>query len=72
MTNKKEEQLFLFNQGTYYHAYNFMGCHPENGGAWFRVWAPNAVAISVVGDTIQTFSLYEYSTTSIKFVYSSA
>ena len=24
--------------------------HKENGGAWFRVWAPNAKAISVVGD----------------------
>ena len=54
MTNKKEEQLFLFNQGTYYHAYELLGCHMEekNGktGAYFRVWAPNAKKVNLVGD----------------------
>ncbi len=47
---EKSQEIYLFHQGTYYHAYNLLGCHPENGGAWFRVWAPNANAISVVGD----------------------
>ena len=47
---EKSKEIFLFHQGTYYHAYNLLGCHPENGGAWFRVWAPNAKEISVVGD----------------------
>ena len=54
MTNKKEEQLFLFNQGTYYHAYELLGCHMEEKkgktGAYFRVWAPNAKKVSLVGD----------------------
>ncbi len=47
---EKSKEIYLFHQGTYYHSYNLLGCHPENGGAWFRVWAPNAKAISVVGD----------------------
>ena len=51
---KKNEQIYLFHQGTYYHAYDLMGCHPEkrNGveGYVFRTWAPNARAINVVGD----------------------
>ena len=48
----KEEQIFLFNQGTYYHAYELLGCHfdtlDECQGAFFRVWAPNAKHVSVV------------------------
>ncbi len=47
---EKSKEIYLFHQGTHYSAYKFLGCHPENGGAWFRVWAPNAKAISVVGD----------------------
>ena len=47
---EKSKEIYLFHQGTYYHAYNLLGCHPEDGGAWFRCWAPNANAISVVGD----------------------
>ena len=47
---EKSKEIYLFHQGTYYHAYNLLGCHVEKGGAWFRVWAPNAKAISVVGD----------------------
>lgn len=47
---ERAKEIFLFHQGTYYHAYNFLGCHTENGGAWFRCWAPNAKAIFVVGD----------------------
>ena len=48
---EKSKEIYLFHQGTYYHAYNLLGCHPDGkGGAWFRCWAPNAKAISVVGD----------------------
>ena len=50
----KEKQLYLFNQGTYYHAYELLGCHFDTvkgvKGAFFRVWAPNAKKVSVVGD----------------------
>ena len=31
-------------------AYEFMGCHKCDGGYVFRVWAPNARAVSLVGD----------------------
>ena len=47
---EKSKEIYLFHQGTYYHAYNLLGCHPENGGAWFRVWAPNAKSLSVIGE----------------------
>ncbi len=47
---EKSKEIYLFHQGTYYHCYNLLGCHTENGGAWFRVWSPNAKEISVVGD----------------------
>ena len=46
---------YLFHQGTNFHAYEYLGCHEsataEGGYAYtFRVWAPNAVALSVTGD----------------------
>ena len=46
----KSQEVYLFHQGTNYHAYNLLGCHIENEGAWFRCWAPNAKSVSVVGD----------------------
>ena len=46
--------LYLFHQGTNFHAYRLLGAHPmkENGkaGVRFAVWAPNAAEVSVVGD----------------------
>ena len=33
-----------------YRAYDYMGCHREGNDYRFRVWAPNAQAVSVVGD----------------------
>jgi len=51
---KNNDQLYLFHQGTYTHAYEYMGCHPfedEKGkGFVFRTWAPNAKSIAVLGD----------------------
>lgn len=54
MEKKENEQLYLFHQGTYYCAYEFMGAHPmeKNGvqGFVFRTWAPNAKSVNLVGD----------------------
>lgn len=50
----KNNALYLFHQGTYYNSYEFLGCHIEtkNGKTVtvFRVYAPNAKSVSVVGD----------------------
>lgn len=46
--------LYLFGQGKDYRVYEKMGAHPRmvNGveGVNFAVWAPNARAVSVIGD----------------------
>ena len=46
--------LYLFHQGTNYKTYEFLGAHPAEqegkDGYIFRVWAPNAAGVSVVGD----------------------
>ena len=33
-----------------YRAYDYLGCHKAGKNYVFRVWAPNAQAVSVVGD----------------------
>ncbi len=52
--NNGDLPLYLFHQGTNYNAYEFLGAHfTDNGGkkgVVFRVWAPNAKSVSVVGD----------------------
>lgn len=54
MEKRENDQLFLFHQGTYYCAYEYMGAHPmkKNGvqGFVFRTWAPNANSVNLVGD----------------------
>lgn len=51
---KQNLPLGEFHQGTNFRAYEFLGAHPCGSGAAsgyvFRVWAPNATAVSVVGD----------------------
>lgn len=43
--------MYLFHEGTNARAYEFLGAHKTaDGKAVFRVWAPNAKAVSVVGD----------------------
>ena len=41
---------YYFHQGTNYKAYEYFGPHIENGQMSFRVWAPNATAVSLCGD----------------------
>ncbi|MCI6025851.1 MAG: 1,4-alpha-glucan branching protein GlgB [Oscillospiraceae bacterium] len=54
--NPKSIELpaYLFHQGTNYRSQEFLGAHPIRRGRGyatvFRVWAPNAAAVSVVGD----------------------
>lgn len=53
--NKKDEMpVFFFHQGTNYKAYEFLGSHAATrkkvAGVVFRVWAPNAKEVCVVGD----------------------
>ena len=49
-----EFDQYLFGQGTHYDLYNKLGAHPmtvdEEEGVYFDVWAPNAAAVSIVGD----------------------
>jgi len=46
--------LYLFGKGEHWHIYRILGAHPheEDGqtGYRFAVWAPNADAVSVIGD----------------------
>ena len=45
-----ESELYLFHQGTYFKAYEFLGVHKTKDGTVFRTWAPNADALFVTGD----------------------
>jgi len=42
--------LFLFNEGSHTRLHEKLGCHLTADGATFRVWAPNAEYVAVVGD----------------------
>ena len=42
--------LYLFHEGNYFQSYEFFGSHIANDGVEFRLWAPNAQKIYVVGD----------------------
>lgn len=47
-----QSDIYLFNTGNAQRAYLMFGCHfiPELNAHRFAVWAPNASAVSVVGD----------------------
>ena len=53
-SNLGEYELYLFHQGTNFHAYEMLGAHfvVQDGrkGVRFAVWAKNAKSVSVVGD----------------------
>jgi len=48
------EQKYLFHRGENSRCYDFFGAHPSGScvddGITFRVWAPRAVSVSLVGD----------------------
>ncbi len=47
-----EQDIYLFREGTHCRLHQALGCHVLEGGAGaaFSVWAPNAAAVSVIGD----------------------
>ncbi|NJP04233.1 MAG: 1,4-alpha-glucan branching protein GlgB [Chloroflexaceae bacterium] len=49
-----DDDLYLFNEGSLFRAYERFGSHLGKldgvKGAFFAVWAPNAEAVSVIGD----------------------
>lgn len=49
--NKNEVPVYLFHQGNNARAYEMLGSHrASDDSVVFRVWAPNAESVSVVGD----------------------
>ena len=53
-TKSRDLQAYLFHQGTNYQSFRLLGCHGEkndDGYVYvFRVWAPHAQNVFVVGD----------------------
>lgn len=47
---ENELDIYLFHKGEHRKAYRYMGAHFIDGGVVFRVWAPHARSVSVVGD----------------------
>ena len=47
-----DQDIYLFREGTHGRLYDKLGCHLAAGGegARFALWAPNARAVSVIGD----------------------
>ncbi len=45
-----EQDIYLFREGTHSRIYEQLGCHLVRSGALFRVWAPNARSVSVIGE----------------------
>ena len=47
-----EQDIYLFREGSHSQLHSKLGCclQPSGAGAHFAVWAPNAAAVSVIGD----------------------
>ena len=54
VTRLSDDDLYLFNEGTHAGLAERLGAHPrsagDTAGTYFAVWAPNAEAVSVIGD----------------------
>lgn len=48
----KNEALYTFGTGENFHLQAYLGVHFDNdkAGYYFRVWAPNAEEVYVIGD----------------------
>ena len=49
LAERWELDEFLFHQGTARHIWRYLGAHGEGDSVTFRVWAPHALQVSVVG-----------------------
>lgn len=47
---ERELDIYLFHRGEHREAYNYMGAHCTRKSVIFRVWAPHAKSVAVVGD----------------------
>ena len=60
--NDPRTPLELFHDGDAVRAYEFMGAHKVNwdnqDGVVFRVWAPNALSVSVVSCIQQIYCMH--------------
>lgn len=45
-----EHDVYLFREGSHARLYDKLGCQLDADGAHFAVWAPNARAVSVIGE----------------------
>src|ERR1039457_2018811 len=47
-----DQDIYLFREGTIANVHRILGCHlaARGAGPAFAVWAPNASAVSVMGD----------------------
>ncbi|MFH2201802.1 MAG: 1,4-alpha-glucan branching protein GlgB [Elusimicrobiota bacterium] len=45
-----DDDLHLFNEGTHVRLYDKLGAHLTEDGCYFSVWAPDAGAVSLIGD----------------------
>ena len=43
-------EQYLFHRGEYRQAYEYFGAHPIRNSTVFRIWAPSAKSVAVVGD----------------------
>lgn len=48
--NVNEVPLYLFHEGSNSHSYEYFGAHLGKRKTVFRLWAPHALSVSVVGD----------------------
>ena len=47
---QQSDALYLFNEGRNFQAYRLLGAQAGSSGTLFRVWAPNASQVLVLGD----------------------
>jgi 1,4-alpha-glucan branching enzyme len=45
-----EQDVYFFREGSHARLHDHLGCQLDDAGATFCVWAPNARAVSVIGD----------------------